>query len=166
MQEAIQPPDPNARGREPGTRERHGMKGTRTYRIWKVMLTRCNNPNVINYSIYGGRGITVCPRWWSFVAFLADMGDAPDGLTLDRKDGDKNYEPDNCRWATYSEQNNNRGDYNVFYTLDGVSLTLPGWCRRSGVCVATARTRLARGWDFRRAVTEPPRPIKLRTSAS
>ncbi len=87
---------------------RHGKYGTRTYRIWKAMRTRCRNPNTKAYKNYGGRGITVCERWDSYENFLADMGEVPDGLTIDRINNDGNYEPGNCRWATRKEQNMNK----------------------------------------------------------
>lgn len=72
------------------------------------MRRRCNNPNMQHWNLYGGRGITVCERWNSYENFLADMGEAPAGLSLDRIDGNGNYEPSNCRWATALEQRHNR----------------------------------------------------------
>jgi hypothetical protein len=72
------------------------------------MRTRCENPKATKYAIYGGRGITVCARWDSFENFLTDMGERPEGLTLDRIDVNGNYEPGNCRWATAKEQRANQ----------------------------------------------------------
>ena len=71
------------------------------------MMTRCYNPNVKSYKDYGGRGVQVCEQWHSFANFLTDMGERPPGTTLDRKDNDRGYAPDNCRWATKAEQASN-----------------------------------------------------------
>lgn len=79
-----------------------------TYRSWGDMIKRTTNPRTRRWSDYGGRGITVCDRWRSFVNFLTDMGERPSGLTLDRIDNDGNYEPGNCRWATPTQQAQNR----------------------------------------------------------
>jgi hypothetical protein len=88
----------------------HGRSKSRTYNIWLAMRSRCFKPYAVNFARYGGRGITVCERWSSsFQAFLDDMGECPPGLTLDRFPNNKgNYEPGNCRWATYLEQAANR----------------------------------------------------------
>lgn len=87
----------------------HAHPPTPTYRSWKAMRERCSLSNNINYANYGGRGIRVCDRWQSFQKFIADMGERPDGMTLDRfPDRDGNYEPENCRWATPSQQAQNR----------------------------------------------------------
>lgn len=86
----------------------HGMFGTKTYTSWAEMHRRCSNPRSVGYAYYGGRGIAVCDRWRSFEAFLQDMGERPEGLTLDRIDNAKGYEPGNCRWATSVQQANNR----------------------------------------------------------
>ena len=87
----------------------HGMTGSRAYKTWVMMIQRCTNPRYPNYKNYGARGITVCQRWReSFEAFLADMGNRPSGLTLDRKDNDGHYEPGNCRWADALTQVRNR----------------------------------------------------------
>jgi len=79
---------------------------TKTYKVWNNMKKRCNQKK--NYPRHGGRGITYDPYWEKFDNFLEDMGERPDGYTLDRINNDGNYTKDNCRWATYEEQNINR----------------------------------------------------------
>lgn len=86
----------------------HGKSNTRVHNCWTSMLQRCNNPRNPAYKWYGARGIQVCERWHSFENFYADMGDQPEGLSIDRINNDGNYEPTNCRWATTSEQLSNR----------------------------------------------------------
>lgn len=89
---------------------KHGWSNTPTYWSWSGMLSRCRDPRNASYRRYGARGITVCERWHDFLNFLADMGPRPEGKTLDRINGDGNYEPGNCRWATKAEQSANRSD--------------------------------------------------------
>ena len=90
-----------------------GKEMSPTYISWCAMKARCTNSHLPHYKNYGGRGITVCERWLTFENFLADMGERPAGRTLDRRDNDGNYEPNNCRWATWVEQRANRRDTQI-----------------------------------------------------
>lgn len=88
---------------------KHGMTETRIYECWTNMKTRCLNKNCKEFKYYGARGIKICERWLnSFENFFEDMGNMPKNKTLDRRDNDKNYEPDNCKWSTMKEQCKNR----------------------------------------------------------
>ena len=92
-----------------GARQTHGMSGTPVYKSWDGARYRCTNQNSPKWASYGGRGIKMCAEWMaSFAAFYDHMGDRPPGTSLDRIDNDGNYEPGNCRWATASQQVNNR----------------------------------------------------------
>ncbi|GGO89109.1 hypothetical protein GCM10011348_46090 [Marinobacterium nitratireducens] len=103
------------------SKTRHGGVGTRTYQIWKGMKNRCFNQNDIAYPRYGGAGISVCDRWANdYQAFFDDMGECPDGLTLDRIDGALGYCKENCRWATDKQQAENRSTRNGSTGVKGV----------------------------------------------
>lgn len=93
----------------------HGMYRTPTHYSWSKMLERCYNPNHIHYKNYGGRGIIVCDEWKDFRNFYIDMGERPEGKTLDRIDNEDNYKLSNCRWATAKEQSSNRRLYKKNY---------------------------------------------------
>jgi len=87
---------------------KHGMHKTRTYSIWRQLKLRTCNPSHVKWEYYGGRGITLYEPWKEFTNFFADMGECPEGLSLDRIDNEGIYEPSNCRWATPKEQSANR----------------------------------------------------------
>jgi hypothetical protein len=107
--------------------KRHGV-GTSTYNIWQGMVARCRSPKSKDYARYGGRGITVCESWFSFPNFLADMGERPTGLTLDRRDNNAGYNKENCRWATQQEQDANKRN-SVHITAFGETKILAEWVR-------------------------------------
>lgn len=125
------------------------------YSVWSAMRERCNRPSHPSYGNYGGRGITISERWDSFAAFKSDMGPRPDGMSIERKDNDGPYSPENCKWATRREQQNNRrNNYKVVY--DGTELTISSLARMADIKQATLYGRIVRkGWDVERAVTEP-----------
>ena len=129
----------------------HGMKGTKIYRIWQAMLARTR----YGRKDYAGRGIVVCESWKKFENFYADMGDAPDGLSLDRINNDGNYEPLNCRWATREQQNRNKRN-NVFIEWNGKRQTVREWERELGMKPTTLRNRFRMGWPIERAM----KPLK------
>ena len=115
------------------------------------MRGRCYNKNNINYDRYGGRGISICKRWDSFENFHSDMGDPPDGFTLDRVNNNGNYEPNNCRWATRKVQANNK-ENNHYESLDGETLTISQWSEKTGISESVIHRRLGSGWTFEESV--------------
>lgn len=139
---------------------RHGLTGTPEHQAWKSMNQRCSNPRRKQYPDYGGRGIRVCARWRSsFLAFLGDMGPRPGpGYSLERRNNALGYEPGNCYWATRGEQNLNRRSARRI-SVDGLTLSIAEWARRSGISKSLIAARLDRlGWEPTRAVTQPARP--------
>ena len=128
----------------------HGCTGTPTWTSWFNMRKRCRER-----PLYGGRGITVDPRWESFENFLADMGERPEGHTLDRINNDGPYSPDNCRWAPPVVQSNNRGN-NRWITYVGRTQIIAQWAREAGLSRGVLHNRITMyGWSMERALTEP-----------
>ena len=125
-----------------------------TYRSWCAMKTRCTNQNDKNYPRYGGRGISFCPSWESYDAFLRDMGERPQGMTLDRIDPNGNYEPANCRWATAKQQMDNQRK-TVIVEWRGEKLTIADCAARTGLSKETIRRRLMKGLSADVALSAP-----------
>lgn len=135
----------------------HSYKNSRTYRSWCSMKARCLNQNNPAFHRYGGCGITVCQRWIaSFENFLADMGECPDGMEIDRwPDKNGNYEPGNCRWATQIQQARNKRN-NIVLTVFGVTGCLSELCEHFGLNYSTVHARIANlGWSAERALCTP-----------
>lgn len=136
----------------------HGMSNTRVYRIWAGMIERCS-PTAFGKSRnnYYLRGIEVCDRWKKFENFLQDMGIPNDEHSLDRINGNGNYEVENCRWATIKEQNNNT-ENNVWLEIKGERKTIAQWAETVDIKSNTIVHRLKRGWSPEKAVTSPVPP--------
>lgn len=131
---------------------RHGYTGKSEYKIWGQMLDRCRNPQNPHYCNYGGRGISVDPRWLSFENFIKDMGDRPHGLTLDRIDNNGNYCKDNCQWISLKDQQRNKRN-NRLITYQGKTLCLSSWAIFLNMPRNTLDNRITRGWTIEDAFT-------------
>lgn len=144
-------------------RKNHGLSKSREYRIWHGMLSRCTRANVLHYNRYGGRGIRVCERWKSFENFLADMGKRPSpSHSLDRIDNDGDYCPENCRWATKTEQSRNTSA-NRLITFAGDTKTLTEWAETLGLKASTLYARLVTlGWPLEKAFNKPKGRYKVK----
>lgn len=136
-----------------------GEKAHPLHEVWRSMIRRCYDRRHISFADYGAKGIGVCDRWRdSFQTFLRDMGDRPEGTSIDRIDSAKWYEPGNCRWADHITQGNNRSNVKKF-SLDGEFVSVAEACRRTGVQYQTAVGRMRRGWEAVAAVTTPARSL-------
>lgn len=132
----------------------HGASFTREYGIWGNMLYRCNTDTCPNYSEYGGRGIKVCERWNSFENFLADMGKAPLGFSIERKDVNGDYTSNNCVWATMEKQANNRRNTRRV-TLNGETKSLKEWCQHFNLSWHMVANRYRRNWPIEQLFSAP-----------
>lgn len=122
----------------------HGMFRTPTYHTWMGMKNRCLNENQPAFKNYGERGISICEEWMEFDGFLADMGERPDGHTLERIDNSKGYSKDNCTWATCEQQSRNTRQ-NKFITYDGKTMCMMDWSKETGIPYATIQDRRRKG---------------------
>lgn len=129
-------------------RVKHGHalpgKRTSTYGIWSKMIQRCENADDPKFNMYGGRGITVCDRWNKFENFLADMGERPEGKSIDREDNSRGYVPGNCRWATRKEQQRNMRS-NRFVEYGGRKVSVAELAEILGQPYSTVRAKVASG---------------------
>lgn len=134
----------------------HGRSETFEYRVWAGIKKRCLNPSEPSYPRYGGRGITICTRWIdSFEAFFLDMGATPSlEHSIDRIDNNLGYTPDNCRWATTSEQARNQSR-NKMLTFRGETKCMSDWADCLGLGRSTLRKRLKMGWPVDAALETP-----------
>lgn len=137
-------------------RRTHGLSKTPLYPIWRDMLRRCEKPNCKDYRYYGARGIKVCDEWHDVNTFYtwAMNNGYKEHLTINRIDNDGNYEPSNCNWVTWKEQNNNRRG-NVIITHNGETHTQTEWLGILGISKDTYKDRLSRGWDKKDAIFIP-----------
>lgn len=140
----------------------HGLTNCRTYVSWTEMKRRCYVPDRSEFESYGERGITVCERWMnSFENFIEDMGERPQGCTIDRIDNDGDYCLENCRWATQKEQQRNRRS-NVLVTFQGQTMCISEWAERTGIPRKTLEKRLGRyGFTVEEALTSPLRSRRV-----
>lgn len=130
----------------------HGMTYTSIYRVWAAMIQRCDNPKNKNYPGYGGRGITVCKAWHKFENFYAwAMANGyREGLEIERMNNNGNYEPENCKWATRTEQNNN-SRHNRIIEFDGQKKTLTEWAKELNIYPSSLHGRL-RKYSIKKAL--------------
>jgi len=138
--------------------KRHGMCKSKEFAIWSGMIGRCHNKNSYDYHNYGARGIVVCERWLnSFENFYADMGDKPfPGAQIDRKNNDGNYEPENCKWSTSLENNNNRRN-TTRVEYKGETLAAKPLSRKFGIKYNTFLNRIKKGLSVDNALNTPTR---------
>lgn len=138
---------------------KHLKSKSKIYNVWTLMNRRCCDTSDRAFKNYGGRGISVCDRWKDFNNFYADMGDPPEGMSLDRIDNDGNYCPENCRWATPKQQVRNQRT-NRLITWRGETKTTADWgdderLKKLGINSGYIRIRIDSGWSLEEAMTTP-----------
>lgn len=144
--------------RKAGLNTQHGLSQTKEYDIWRGMIRRCHDSKNAAFANYGARGIFVCDRWRrSFTAFVKDMGQRPEGCSLDRIDNNRGYELSNCRWASRREQNKNTRK-NRYFTAFGKAQHLSAWAKEYNIELTTVRHRIDKlGYSMEQALTIPKR---------
>ena len=139
-------------------KDTHHLSNTKLYGVYRGMKTRCYTPSAFGYKYYGAKGIKICDEWnnsfESFYKWAMENG-YEEGLTIDRLDNSKDYQPDNCRWTTREEQSNNR-DFCVMITYKGKTQNLMCWCKELGLNYKRVHSRMFRlGWDFEKSAFTP-----------
>jgi hypothetical protein len=147
----------------------HDMTGSPEHQAWTALKSRCYTRSNIGYPFYGGRGIKVCARWLhSFESFLSDMGPRPGPeYSVDRIDPNRDYSPENCRWATRAQQDSNRRSSRLI-TFNSRTQTVADWARETGLSKSGLLYRLNAGWSVADALTIPPDRVhskRLRSSS-
>jgi hypothetical protein len=130
----------------------HGKRKNPTYEIWSSMKQRCLNPGNKDYCYYGGRGINVCAEWMNFQSFIDDMGECPSGYSIERININMGYCKENCVWIKRSMQNRNKRN-NRLLTYNQKTQSVIEWSEETGIPYQTLLSRLKRGWEVDRALS-------------
>lgn len=137
-------------------RKKHGLVNTKSYKIWSNMKDRCFNKNNSQYKNYGDRGISVCAEWMDFKNFFADMGEKPNGMSIERLDNNAGYSKKNCKWASAKEQSRNRRA-NTFITYKNKTKCIAEWAEITGINCQVIRIRFLKGMSPREILTKKVR---------
>lgn len=141
----------------------HGCSGTPEYQAWKHIMERCYDPDDMMYPNYGGRGIKVCERWKNPKFFVDDMGKRPTKWhSIDRINVDGSYEPNNCKWATRKEQNNNKTN-TIYLEYRGFRKNLYDWSIVTGISAGVLRCRFHSKWSVEKILTQSVRGSKIKS---
>lgn len=136
-------------------RWKHGYSYTSTYSSWHNMIERCTNPNASGYSNYGARGITVCEEWMDFTNFLKDMGEKPYGYSIERKNNNMGYCPENCIWSSQKDQANNKRN-NIFIQVNGIKYSVAQFAEKFNLNAKQLYSKL-----YRLRTNENPNQLTL-----